>query len=346
LSGRSRPLNALAVILASWISFRILALYADQQQAFERLPRTSVAIPSSEQVRLARTAANVSLLRKAERPKSQPAFAIRRPKTAPSQSADQSFRGPQPSSAPQSASFQDAGRSLPAEQKSAALSSEPIQNFLQPRSEMPVPRRPLGITGSAWVLVRQNSLGPRLAEHGQLGGSQAGIRVYLPIGDGVRLTGRLSTPLSGAGKDASVGFAFRRESIPIELLLERRVAFDRLGRNAFAATLVSNFASKKLVKGWEAEGYGQAGMVGLRQRYLFADGALQLRREIGQVGKARLLLGGGLWAATQKGASRLDAGPSVSLRLKNVGLSLEWRQRLAGKAEPQSGPSLTLSSSF
>ena len=100
------------------------------------------------------------------------------------------------------------------------------------------------------------------------------------------------------------------------------------------------------MKGWEAEGYGQAGIVGFRQTDLFAEGTLQLRHEIRQLGKARFLVGGGAWAAAQTGASRIDAGPIIAVDVPDFRLSLEWRQRLAGRAEPHSGPSLTLTSSF
>jgi len=86
-------------------------------------------------------------------------------------------------------------------------------------------------------------------------------------------------------------------------------------------------------------------MVGLRSRDLFVDGAARLSRRIGAVE-----VGGGAWGAAQPGASRLDAGPSLSWRLPvrdaNLRLQADWRFRIAGDAAPRSGPALTLAADF
>ena len=43
----------------------------------------------------------------------------------------------------------------------------------------------------------------------------------------------------------------------------------------------------------------------------------------------------------------VDAGPRVSMRVKdNIRMHLDWRQRLAGEALPDSGPALTLAADF
>ena len=64
----------------------------------------------------------------------------------------------------------------------------------------------------------------------------------------------------------------------------------------------------------------------------------------------RIDLGLGAWGAAQRGASRVDAGPWLSTALPVAGrslrLSLEWRQRLAGRATPSSGPALTIGTDF
>ena len=47
------------------------------------------------------------------------------------------------------------------------------------------------------------------------------------------------------------------------------------------------------------------------------------------------------------GIYRVDAGPRVSMRVRNnMRVHLDWRQRLAGNAEPGSGPALTLAADF
>ena len=53
--------------------------------------------------------------------------------------------------------------------------------------------------------------------------------------------------------------------------------------------------------------------------------------------------GFGVWGGAQPGLYRVDAGPRVTMRVRdNVRVHLDWRQRLAGNARPGSGPALTL----
>ena len=94
------------------------------------------------------------------------------------------------------------------------------------------------------------------------------------------------------------------------------------------------------------DAYGQAGVVGLRSRDLFFDGAVRAGVPI----TGDLSAGVGLWGAAQPGVARLDLGPQISLRLPVEGssarISAEWRLRIAGGAAPGSGPALTLSTDF
>ena len=69
------------------------------------------------------------------------------------------------------------------------------------------------------------------------------------------------------------------------------------------------------------------------------------------VGRAQARIGAGAWGGIQKGASRLDAGPgatvSMPLSPKVFGrLAVDWRFRVAGNAEPDSGPALTVAAGF
>jgi hypothetical protein len=55
----------------------------------------------------------------------------------------------------------------------------------------------------------------------------------------------------------------------------------------------------------------------------------------------------GVWGGYQPGLYRVDAGPRISMRVRpNVSLHFDWRQRLAGAAEPGSGPAVTLGANF
>jgi hypothetical protein len=101
----------------------------------------------------------------------------------------------------------------------------------------------------------------------------------------------------------------------------------------------------------EAEGYAQAGMVGLQGLDGFADGKASLGYRLMPGNERRsLTLGASLSGSIQPGASRLDVGPELRLRLPlgpaSVRLSTEWRQRIAGNARPASGPAVTLAADF
>jgi hypothetical protein len=57
-----------------------------------------------------------------------------------------------------------------------------------------------------------------------------------------------------------------------------------------------------------------------------------------------------VWGGAQKHAERLDVGPSVAASFRigeaNSRLALDYRFRVAGNAEPMSGPALTFSAGF
>jgi hypothetical protein len=117
---------------------------------------------------------------------------------------------------------------------------------------------------------------------------------------------------------------------------------------AFAVTELPPFA---LPLGLRGEAYGQAGYVGGKFATGFADGQLRIDHRIVSLGKAEMRLGGGTWGGIQKGASRLDAGPSLTIGQALGGpasmrLAADWRFRVAGKAAPGSGPAVTLSAGF
>lgn len=200
-------------------------------------------------------------------------------------------------------------------------------------------------SGSLWVAARDGSTSGLSIANGQLGGSQAGVRVYRHLSPALALTGRLSTALSAKGSDASVGIALRQG--PIALLAERRIALDSGGRNDWSVTAVAGVSDVPLPLGVRLDGYAQAGIVG---RDGFADGALRLERMVLSNGSERLAVGAGSWGSVQPGLARLDVGPQIVARTALAGrairLSAEWRQRIAGNAAPGSGPVVTLGADF
>jgi hypothetical protein len=91
------------------------------------------------------------------------------------------------------------------------------------------------------------------------------------------------------------------------------------------------------------DAYLQGGVVGFRSRDGFVDGGLTLTRPIYRNFSAGL----GVWGGAQPGLSRIDAGPRITMRVRNnVRVHLDWRQRLAGNARPGSGPAVTLAGDF
>ncbi|HYJ82568.1 MAG TPA: hypothetical protein VEW26_06975 [Allosphingosinicella sp.] len=203
---------------------------------------------------------------------------------------------------------------------------------------------------SAWTFVRPGDSVP-LAPAGLLGGSQAGARLAYRLNRDrerpLALSLRLSGPLRrAAGSEVALGFDWRpSRRLPLHLLAERRQALGREARSAFALTLYGG-ASDAPVGRFRLDAYAQAGVVGARSLDPFADGSARLSLPLSD----RLRVGAGAWAAAQPGLVRLDLGPQAALRLpvpgREITLAVDWRLRVAGNAEPGSGPALTLATDF
>lgn len=195
---------------------------------------------------------------------------------------------------------------------------------------------------SAWVYARRGENAP-LVPGGLLGGSQSGARLRFRLTGPLSLSARVSAPLRRpAGAELAVGAEWQpARSVPLRILAERRQAIGPDGGNAFSLTLHGGASDVPLPAGFRLDTYAQAGAVGARSRDLFADGGLRASRSVG----GGLSLGAGAWGALQPGVSRLDVGPSATLRMPALGatLSADWRFRVAGDARPGSGPALTLS---
>jgi hypothetical protein len=156
--------------------------------------------------------------------------------------------------------------------------------------------------------------------------------------------------------DIAIGLSARPfAKVPITAQAEAR-ASRRPGNTEFrpAAFLVTDLPPAELPLGVRVSAYGQAGYVGGEFATAFADGQVRVDREVGNFNLAklepRLRAGAGAWGGAQKGASRLDVGPTASLDIK-IGkaparLSMDYRHRVVGDAEPQSGVAITLSTGF
>lgn len=200
---------------------------------------------------------------------------------------------------------------------------------------------------SAWALYRGTPGTGSLASGGTLGGSQAGARLTYAFNPRIAASLRSSSPIGGSrGGEVAAGVRLTPfPAIPVAITAERRQRIGRFstGRSDFALFAEGGVYQRPV--GWDLmlEGYGQAGVVGLRERDFFADGGFTLSRPV----YGRFSLGVGAWGGYQPGIYRVDAGPRLSYRVRpNVSLHLDWRQRLAGAAQPSSGPALTLGANF
>ena len=172
------------------------------------------------------------------------------------------------------------------------------------------------------------------------------LTYQLDRANSLALSGRVSTPFSGKGREAALGLDWRPTSLPVHLLVEQRIPLDG-GRARPAAQLIVGTAAR-LPYRVTLDIYAQAGAV--HRRGGFADGAARLTKPLLTSRAAILEAGGGSWGAAQRGTVRLDVGPTLGVLLPmhgaTVRLGLDYRLRVAGRARPESGPVVTLGSSF
>jgi len=214
---------------------------------------------------------------------------------------------------------------------------------------------------TSWALMRQEqatigeatATGPALAAGGQLGGSQAGVRLGYRFNPHLGVNLRFSAPIPAPGAaqtringEAALGVAWQPLSaLPVRLMAERRQRVGGLegGRNAFAFLAEGGVYGRALPLGFKLDGYGQSGLVSLRQRDWFVDGALTASRPL----LGRYSVGVGAWGGAQRGLARLDIGPRVSMRLlPGIKAHVDYRWQALGKARPGSGYALTVAGDF
>lgn len=200
---------------------------------------------------------------------------------------------------------------------------------------------------SSWALLRGAPAPGALASGGTLGGSQAGARLTYAFNHWVAASLRSTSPLGGSrGAEVAAGVRVTPfQSIPISVTAERRQAISPHGggRSAFALFAEGGLYRRPMPLNFSLDAYVQAGVVGLKSRDYFADGAFAFTRPV----YGRFSAGFGVWGGVQPGLYRLDAGPRISFRVRdNIHAHLDWRQRLVGNAQPASGPALTLAADF
>jgi len=323
--GAGRPLRFLLAVIGGWTAFRVLALWP----AIDSVPALVRAL--APPVAAAELPAAIARARPPASAPPGPPPRIVVPPPPPLMAPGPAAPAPQAAPTPAVAPF-------PRSQPSTPPTLPPP---LPPSSA----RAPSRWSGSAWAIGRLSGAAGEVLGGSQLGGSQAGARLAYALGEGRRtaLFARVATPLEGPGREVGLGVEFRL--MPgLRVLAERRVALDG-GRGGPSASLVGGVGPLP-VAGLRLEAYGQAGAVRRGRTEPFADGAARLARPLG----GGVDLGVGAWGGAQRGAARLDLGPSVGVRLPVAGravrVTLDWRQRVAGNARPGSGPALSAGLDF
>jgi len=212
-------------------------------------------------------------------------------------------------------------------------------------------------SGDAWLLLREDTTTPITSGRGSYGQSQVGavLRYRIAPSSGHRPAAfvRASTALVEAGKpEVAAGLAARPvPRVPVALAAEARVSELHDGTAVRSAVFgYSEFPPLDLPAGVRGEAYVQGGYVGGRYSSAFVDGQVRVDRAIARLGPAELRAGGGAWGGAQEGAKRFDIGPAATIAVALGGaplrMSADWRFRVAGDANPSSGPALTVSTGF
>ena len=327
----SRPLRFLVVVLGGWIGVRVSLLWPDADELVPALVAAAAPKASAATTGLsAHTATALSV-----RPPPAHAHAVRsRPRTigvrqpvVVTLTPELALHTVEPGGmAPTTAPLQPIPPTLPG--------IAPPPTFATSRW-----------SGSAWAIVRPDGRATPFAS--QLGGSQAGARIAYAVDEArhVAVYARASSAIDARQKEAAVGVDWRPTRAPVHLVAEQRIEIEGV-RSGFALGAVGGVGPTRLAGPVRVEGYAQAGVIFRDGHEGYVDGSVRTTVAAGK----RIDLGLGAWGGAQKGAMRVDVGPTIGVTLpverRTLRLSVDWRQRVAGDARPGSGPALSLGTDF
>ena len=212
-------------------------------------------------------------------------------------------------------------------------------------------------SADAWMLARQEKAGIPASGLPRYGGSQAGavLRYHLAPQSGhqpvayLRATSALG---SISENEAALGVAARPFArLPLMVGMEGR-AYRANRQTSFrpAALAYTQLPPFDLPFGMTGDAYLQGGYVGGKYKTAFVDGHLRADRPLARIAGTELRLGGGIWGGAQRGSERLDIGPGATAAFDLAGvpsrLSMDYRFRVLGDAQPGSGPALTVAAGF
>lgn len=218
---------------------------------------------------------------------------------------------------------------------------------------------------AGYVLSRSGSMQDPLAASPVLGGAQAGAAIgYVldPLADTrVSVIGRITSAMGDRGSlerdtaEAAIGLRVQpSRDLPLAIDIERRIALGTYARNAWAARISGGTEQniRAIGRQWRWQGYGEAGVVGLKNSSWYAGGQTVLATPMVDLGRVSVETGGGVWGATQRDfgmtVSRLDFGPSAQFRIQPWAFytQLDYRVKAAGNARPGSGAVITVGGEF
>ena len=209
----------------------------------------------------------------------------------------------------------------------------------------------------AYSFFRQGAKANSFAGGGQYGGGQSGfVATYTLARFGEGGTDSLSLQARGAvahgepsERELAAGLRWRPlRKVPVALTAERR--FRNGQPDAFAAYLAGGKSQVGLPLKFQLDAFAQGGLVSGRDGGLFFDASARAERKLAAIGKTPVTFGAGIWGGGQKDIFRVDAGPTIGTEVPlgsaRLRINADWRFRIAGSAQPASGPALTLSTSF
>jgi hypothetical protein len=195
--------------------------------------------------------------------------------------------------------------------------------------------------------------GSALAPGAQYGRSQSGIIGTIdPFGapdSGLSLVARGSMTPDGDEREVALGLRWRPgRDWPLTLSAERR--FRDNAPDRFAAYLAGGIDALPITGLWSLNAFGQAGYATGQGGGHFFDAQARAMHPLANIMGVPLSAGAGGWAGGQKGALRMDIGPTIAAKV-NAGptsllIQLDWRLLAAGHAEPNNGLALTVSTGF
>jgi hypothetical protein len=192
-----------------------------------------------------------------------------------------------------------------------------------------------------------------LAPAAQYGGSQSGMIATVDLfhapDRGLTFLARGSVTPDGDESELALGLRWKPDADwPVTLSAERRLRAD--APDQFAAYMSGGMDALSLMGKWNLDAYGQVGYASGRGGGKFFDAQARIAHPLTELAGIPLSLGVGSWAGGQRGAKRIDIGPTAIARLAPgpavVLVQLDWRLRAAGNAAPKDTIALTVSTGF